>query len=760
MVDQGWPESDIGCGRSKGGETRNRDERDRDDILTRILFLRVPPRYPTQDATHLPLTQGGDTYLRDAIRAAGRREIAYTQAKCFPNPMRRSMTEPQPNGTTKAATSDKSRKGGSVEGGQASAPVFRETVESFAVALILAFLFRAFVAEAFVIPTGSMAPTLMGAHKDVTCPECGFGYQSGASSEFDQDRNGAYSESVVVGTACPLCRYQLPLDLKGNANHATFSGDRILVSKFAYLAREPKRWEVIVFKYPLGARQNYIKRLTGRPNEMLRVHHGDIHVQPLDRSKPFEIARKPANVVGAVLQPVHDSKHLPKSLVKAGLPSYFQPFPNRAEGSPWKVDQTANAWKAQCSGGDGKEVAWLRYFHRVVDPRVWDQVMETGSFPVSPDPYAVRLITDFTHYNASRMVAATSVYSHEETTSRLPSGATVKRWVRVNKFAPTYRSGKEMPEATLRGYNNIYENDGLHWVGDLACEFELDIESKSGIVLVDLVEFGIHHQCQIDLATGKATLRLLKNGEAMEAVEDGKGGFVGEMTTDTPIRGGGKYRVRMANFDDQIYLWVGGRLREMSPTNRFQSERMVKGTERVPHWSPEDPMDGAPVGLGVLGAKVQVTRARVWRDIYYVATQGSGQYCDYEKVGDQFGQSVSESMRQRYAETVDPKRKVEPFREDQVSKIASLRDTLYSSPNLWGNALPFTNRRQVEFTLDEDQYFPMGDNSPESFDARGWRTHFVPERLMIGRAVLVFWPHYWNRPIPFTPNIQRMGLIR
>ncbi len=53
---------------------------------------------------------------------------------------------------------------------------------------------------------------------------------------------------------------------------------------------------------------------------------------------------------------------------------------------------------------------------------------------------------------------------------------------------------------------------------------------------------------------------------------------------------------------------------------------MVKGTERVPHWSPEDPMDGAPVGLGVLGAKVQVTRARVWRDIYYVATQGSGQY--------------------------------------------------------------------------------------------------------------------------------------
>src|SRR6476659_5463063 len=48
----------------------------------------------------------------------------------------------------------------------------RETVESIAVAFILAFLFRTFVAEAFVIPTGSMATTLMGRHKDVQCPNC------------------------------------------------------------------------------------------------------------------------------------------------------------------------------------------------------------------------------------------------------------------------------------------------------------------------------------------------------------------------------------------------------------------------------------------------------------------------------------------------------------------------------------------------------------------------------------------------------------
>src|SRR5262245_11491520 len=61
----------------------------------------------------------------------------------------------------------------------------RDFVEQIVVALILAFLIRGFEAEAFVIPTGSMAPTLMGRHKDVICPECGIRFQVNASDEVD-----------------------------------------------------------------------------------------------------------------------------------------------------------------------------------------------------------------------------------------------------------------------------------------------------------------------------------------------------------------------------------------------------------------------------------------------------------------------------------------------------------------------------------------------------------------------------------------------
>ena len=69
-----------------------------------------------------------------------------------------------------------------------SSAAIRETVESIVIAFVLAFLFRTFEAEAFVIPTGSMAPTLMGRHKDLDCPKCGYPYQVSASEEVDAER--------------------------------------------------------------------------------------------------------------------------------------------------------------------------------------------------------------------------------------------------------------------------------------------------------------------------------------------------------------------------------------------------------------------------------------------------------------------------------------------------------------------------------------------------------------------------------------------
>src|SRR5687768_6417869 len=156
-----------------------------------------------------------------------------------------------------------------VKAAQPQTHAVRETVESIVIAFVLAFLFRTFEAEAFVIPTGSMAPTLQGAHRDVACPQCGYRYRTGASHE------STYGHEVV-GTVCPICRFPHVVDPLRDPNEETFTGDRILVSKFAYQIGDPERWDPIVFKFPGNPKQNYIKRLVGLPEEKGRIFHGDV----------------------------------------------------------------------------------------------------------------------------------------------------------------------------------------------------------------------------------------------------------------------------------------------------------------------------------------------------------------------------------------------------------------------------------------------------------------------------------------------------
>ena len=174
----------------------------------------------------------------------------------------------------------------------------RETIESVVVAVVLAFLFRAFVAEAFVIPTGSMAPTLQGRHLDVYCDQCGERYQTGASSENFPTKSHDFV--LVDDSTCPVCHFTMKLDRSDpgtfflwRGNRDAFNGDRILVSKFAYQLAEPERWDVIVFKYPGNAKQNYIKRLVGLPGETLWIQHGDVFVwSPEERKKPESQRRR------------------------------------------------------------------------------------------------------------------------------------------------------------------------------------------------------------------------------------------------------------------------------------------------------------------------------------------------------------------------------------------------------------------------------------------------------------------------------------
>lgn len=104
----------------------------------------------------------------------------------------------------------------------------REWVESLVIAIILALVIRTFVVQAFKIPTGSMRPTLV-------------------------------------------------------------EGDRILVNKFIYNFREPKRGDIIVFKYPGDEKKDFIKRLIATEGESLEIKNGDVYINDERVEDPFII---------------------------------------------------------------------------------------------------------------------------------------------------------------------------------------------------------------------------------------------------------------------------------------------------------------------------------------------------------------------------------------------------------------------------------------------------------------------------------------
>jgi len=224
-------------------------------------------------------------------------------------------------GSISLAESKKKKGENTVEDG-------REVLASVVIALVLAFVFRAYVVEAFVIPTGSMAPTLLGRHLVVNCDQCGYGFDVDPKKDQVAD-NGTVQTSPSIKVICPMCRNRQTIE---NGQYMV-SGDRILVHKYIYSLSEPRRWDVVVFKAPHQPELNYIKRLVGLPNEELIIIEGNLYTRSIDdQEQPtgdWSIARKTDRrlaVQRAVWQPIYHSSYVP---MDKNLPGWKVPWTTR-----------------------------------------------------------------------------------------------------------------------------------------------------------------------------------------------------------------------------------------------------------------------------------------------------------------------------------------------------------------------------------------------------------------------------------------------
>ena len=122
--------------------------------------------------------------------------------------------------------------------------VFRRNLEGYATAIAFALLIKQFAIDTFQVPTESMEPTIIG-------------------------RGGM--------------------------------GDRILVDRLDYLSRDPERYEIVVFKYPLSRLVNYVKRAVGLPGERIIIWRGQIYAAPDYKAEP-RCTRKPESVQESIFE--------------------------------------------------------------------------------------------------------------------------------------------------------------------------------------------------------------------------------------------------------------------------------------------------------------------------------------------------------------------------------------------------------------------------------------------------------------------------
>lgn len=77
--------------------------------------------------------------------------------------------------------------------------------------------------------------------------------------------------------------YKIPT---GSMRPVLIEGDRIFVDKLTYRFREPERGDIIVFRYPLEKKKDFVKRLVAFGGEAVEIRDGQILINGRKLDKP------------------------------------------------------------------------------------------------------------------------------------------------------------------------------------------------------------------------------------------------------------------------------------------------------------------------------------------------------------------------------------------------------------------------------------------------------------------------------------------
>jgi len=264
--------------------------------------------------------------------------------------------------------------------------------------------------------------------------------------------------------------------------------------------------------------------------------------------------------------------------------------------------------------------------------------------------------------------------------------------------------GGRKPEliTDFMGYNSFFvQSNGEgwdktpkpNWVGDLMLECKVQVTKAEGELWLELSRGINRFEARFDLSSGMCTLfKVGMDGKKLEL-----------NSKPTRLKAPGTYQIRFANFDARLTVWVDRDLPFDNghdyppPEIRGQGEKDLSEAALQARRGPTK-NDLEPASIGSKGADVTISNIKLWRDTYY--TENANQAADI-----------------------------------------NLSASDWSDPSAWN---VFKEMPVKTMYVQPGHYLCLGDNSQQSSDSRDWG--LVPHRLMLGRALVVYFP--FNRAGP------------
>lgn len=501
----------------------------------------------------------------------------------------------------------------------------RESLETIVFVVVLVFLLKQFVVEAFVIPTGSMAETLYGYQKNIDCPECGFDFPVNSSEEVEEDRNG--HRNRVLGYCCPNCRYQHRFK-EADESPGNSSGDRVLVNKWIYHKYPEARGDVVVFKYPvspqkhLGA-QNYIKRLWGLGGETIAIWRGDLYVT---NSLSFPAPEPDENGFPRAEDLWINDFTYNKSVT-------YHDYLRRGE---WSMDfrlgaaldrlnaaREANANLAMERFLASKEAGFTDAGgFRLI--RKSDESLEAMK----------RIVYDADHQSKYLANAGVPPRWKAQTDDWTPDNATVPKlfkhsgaglgWLRYRNLAvedfnhiPLVAEKPVVPASPIDNFMGYNHNRGHQpfWVPDLILECQAAISDANAEVTLELSKGP--NRFQATFAGGKVTLvRTGPKGKELASAPSG-------------IAGAGSHRIKFANVDCSLRVWVDGRKIDFGAAGEYDPSAPTDydaNDSRGEGWVAANDIE-APASIGA-SQGVEISKIKLWRDTYFTPSAGGSRIAE------------------------------------------------------------------------------------------------------------------------------------